>query len=103
MVVDGLKGNDVDLVSLDHCEEVPSHLTDLDPAAQNYDSCLVTLDTGRGRYLNDVRTEGGGSKNCSILGTNSTDRLREMQMKGGGGGVKKSENIADVLCTCPLR
>ena len=46
MVIDGLKGNDVDLVSLDHCEEVPSHLTDLDPAAQNYDSCLVTVDTG---------------------------------------------------------
>ena len=46
MVVDGLKGNDVDLVSLDHCTEVPQHLTDLDPAAQNYDSCLATLDTG---------------------------------------------------------
>ena len=46
MVVDGLKGNDVDLVSLDQCTEVPSHLTDLEPAAQNYDSCLATLDTG---------------------------------------------------------
>ena len=46
MVVDGLKGNDVDLVSLDHCTEVPQHLTDLDPAAQNYDSCLATLDSG---------------------------------------------------------
>ena len=27
----------------------------------------------------------------------SADRLREMQMKGEGGGSKKS-----VLCTCPL-
>ena len=43
----------------------------------------------------------GGSENLPILQMNSTDRLREMQMKGGGG-VKKSENIADVLCTCPL-
>ena len=39
-----------------------------------------------GRYLNDVRTEGGGGfKNYPILRTNSTDRLREMRMKGGGG------------------
>ena len=46
MVIDGLKGNDVDLVSLDHCTDVPSHLTSLGPAAQNYDSCLVTMDSG---------------------------------------------------------
>ena len=46
MVIDGLKGNDVDLVSLDHCTDVPSHLTALRPAAQNYDSCLVTMDSG---------------------------------------------------------
>ena len=46
MVIDGLKGNDMDLVSLDHCVEVPQHLTDLNPAAQNYDSCLATLDSG---------------------------------------------------------
>ena len=46
MVIDGLKGNDVDLVSLDHCTDVPSHLTDLAPAAQNYDSCLATMDSG---------------------------------------------------------
>ena len=46
MVIDGLKGNDVDLVSLDHCTDVPSHLTDLGPAAQNYDSCLATMDSG---------------------------------------------------------
>ena len=44
----------------------------------------------------------GGSENMPILHMNSTDRLREMQMKGEGGGVKKSENIADVICTCPL-
>ena len=28
---------------------------------------------------------GGGFKNCPILQTDSTDRLREMRMKGGGG------------------
>ena len=51
---------------------------------------------GKGRYLNDVRTEGeGGFKNCWILRTNSTDRLREMRMKGEG--VKKSKNFADVI------
>ena len=44
---------------------------------------------------------GGGSENLPFLQMNRTDRLCEMQMKGGGG-VKKSENIADVLCTRPL-
>ena len=50
-------------------------------------------------YLKDVCIEGrrGESENLPILQMNSTDRLREMQMKGGGGGVKKSENIADGL------
>ena len=32
-----------------------------------------------------ARRGGGGFKNCPILRTNSTDRLREMRMKGGGG------------------
>ena len=50
----------------------------------------------KGPYLNDVRTEGegGGLKNCQLLRTNSTDRLREMRMKGGGRrGVKKNPKI----------
>ena len=34
----------------------------------------------------------GGVKNCPILQMNSTDRLREMRMKGGGV-VKKSKNF----------
>ena len=46
---------------------------------------------GCGRYLNEVRTEGGGGlKNCPILRTNSTDRLREMRMRGG---VSKNPKI----------
>ena len=40
-------------------------------------------------------------RNCPILRTNSTDRFREMRMKGGGG-VKKSQNFADVLKVWPL-
>ena len=34
--------------------------------------------------MTSARSGGGGSKNCSILRTNSTDRLREMRMKGEG-------------------
>ena len=36
-----------------------------------------------------------GVRNWPILQTNSTDRLREMRMKGEG--VKKNENFADVI------
>ena len=66
----------------------------------------VWAKTGEGCVRDDVyKTSavrgGGGSKNWPILQTNSTDRLREMQMEGGGG-VKNPENFADVLCTCPL-
>ena len=38
----------------------------------------------------------GGLKNFSNLGTISTNRLREMRMRGGEG-VKKSENFEDVF------
>ena len=38
----------------------------------------------------------GGLENCPILPTNSTDRLREMRMRGGEG-VKNPEKIADVF------
>ena len=38
----------------------------------------------------------GGLKNRHILWTNSTDRLREMRTKGGGG-VQNPEICADVL------
>ena len=36
-----------------------------------------------GRYLNDVRTEGGGGVTQYVK--NTTDRLRECVTKGGGG------------------
>ena len=57
----------------------------------------------KGPFIKDVHTEGGegGLRNLQILRTNSTDRLREMRMKGGGG-VKKSGNFADVLKVSPL-
>ena len=55
-----------------------------------------------GPCTNDVRTEGGGGlKNCPILRTNSSDRLREMRTRGRGGGVKNAQNFADVICTWP--
>ena len=38
----------------------------------------------------------GGFQNCQILRTNSTDRLREMRMRGGEG-VQNLENFADVF------
>ena len=45
----------------------------------------------------DVRTEGGGGfKNCPILWTDSTDRLREMQTRGREG-VQNPKKFADVL------
>ena len=47
-------------------------------------------------YTYDVHTEGGGLKNCQILRTNSTDRLREMRTRGREG-VKNPENFANVL------
>ena len=51
----------------------------------------------QGPYLYDVHTEGeGGLKNCLILRTKSTDRLREMRIKGGRG-VKNPKNVADVI------
>ena len=37
----------------------------------------------KGRYLYDVRTEGGGGVDHYV--TNTTDRLRECVTKGGGG------------------
>ena len=39
---------------------------------------------------------GGWVENALILRTNSTDRLRELWTKGGGAGVKKARNFADV-------
>ena len=40
----------------------------------------------KGASFKYVRTEGGGGfGNCQIMWTNSTDRLREMRTKGGGG------------------
>ena len=56
------------------------------------------MDFGLGAILK-WRLHGGGEggfKNCPILRTNSTDKLREMRMKGGGG-VKKSKIFADVI------
>ena len=45
-----------------------------------------------GRYLYDVRTEGGG---VTQYVTNTTDRLRECMTKGGG--VQNPKNFADVI------
>ena len=47
-----------------------------------------------GRYLYDVRTEGGGGGTQYV--TNTTDRLRECVTKGGEG-VQNPENFADVI------
>ena len=50
---------------------------------RGYGYCTVIC--FKGPYIKDVRTEGGGGfKNCSILRTNSTDRLREMRTRGRG-------------------
>ena len=48
----------------------------------------------KGRYLYDVRTEGGGGVTQYV--TNTTDRLRECVTKGGEG-VQNPENFADVI------
>ena len=48
----------------------------------------------KGPYIEDVRTEGG--LRIARFWTNSTDRLREMRIKGGGG-VENSKNFADVF------
>ena len=42
---------------------------------------------GKGPSIYDVNTE-GGLENWLILWMNSTDRLREMRTKGGGGGSR---------------
>ena len=47
----------------------------------------------KGPYIEDVRTEGG--LRIARFWTNSTDRLREMRTKGGGG-VENPKNFADV-------
>ena len=48
----------------------------------------------KGRYLYDVRTE-GGERGVTQYVTNTTDRLRECVTKGGG--VQNPENFADVI------
>ena len=48
----------------------------------------------KGRYLYDVRTEGG--RGVTQYVTNTTDRLRECVTKGGEG-VQNPENFADVI------
>ena len=63
----------------------------------NQQSCPEIFMLVKGPYIKDVRTEGGGGlKNCSILRTNKTDRLREMRTRGRGG-VKNHGIFADVL------
>ena len=46
--------------------------------------------------MTSARRGEGGFKNCLILRTNSTDRLREMRTRGRGG-VKNLGIFADVL------
>ena len=48
-----------------------------------WDVLRVSERFGKGRYLNDVRTEGGGGVTQYV--TNTTDRLRVCVTKGGGG------------------
>ena len=38
-------------------------------------------------FMTSALREGGGVENRQILQTNSTDGLREMQTKGGGGDI----------------
>ena len=54
----------------------------------------ATSERSEGRYLYDVRTEGG--RGVIQYVTNTTDRLRECVTKGGEG-VQNPENFADVL------
>ena len=57
------------------------------------------LDMGPCTY--DVHTEGGGGpggfKNCPIMRTNSTDRLREMRTREGGSNIPKILQTSYVL------
>ena len=46
-----------------------------------------------------LRGEGGG---VTPKADDSTDKLRECDSDKGGEGVRKSENFADVICTCPI-
>ena len=61
--------------------------------------------------MTSVQTGDGGFKNCPILRTNITDRMREMWIKGGGVGFssvlmdrefKKSENFVDIISEWPI-
>ena len=49
--------------------------------------------SNKGRYLNDVRTEGGGGVTPYV--TNTTDRLRECVTRGEG--VQNPENFGNVI------
>ena len=49
-----------------------------------------------------LRGEGVGSENLPILQMNSTDRLREMQMKGVGGQKTRKYCRRHIICTCSL-
>ena len=42
-------------------------------------------------FMTSALRAGGGLENWLILQTNSTDKLREMQTKGGGGGLKSQK------------
>ena len=60
----------------------------------------------RGPCTYDVRTEGGGGlKNCPILRTNSSDRLREMRTRGRGESkipkiLRTSYVHGPLICIC---
>ena len=49
----------------------------------------------KGRSIYYIRTEGGGVKEVANFANNSTDRLREMQMKREG--VQNPEYFANVI------
>ena len=57
--------------------------------ATNKQDCLINIH--KGRYLKDARNE-GGLRNWRM---NSTDRLREMRMRGKGG--PKSQKFCGCL------
>ena len=56
----------------------------------------------KGPYLYDVRTEGGGEvpSKADIVIKLSKGGCVNLRKRGGGG--KKSENFADVICVSPL-
>ena len=56
-----------------------------------------------GRYIYDVRTEGGGGVPSKADKVIKLSKGGCVNLRTRGEGVQKSENFADVICVSPLK